>query len=134
MDTRLDPKMMTTVKHMTATSPVKGQRGRSVLELTKELRHINKVKQLCLGQKLLHLTRNKPATITHTKFIQSLFPNDIFLPQKNSLHIPLTYHTVMKSVPMTAFIDCGATECFISQEFIDEHKLGIHKLQDPRLL
>ena len=67
----------------------------------------------------------------------SLYPGrtiDVFLPRKNALHIPLTYHTAMKSTPMTAFIDCGATECFISQEFIDEHKLGMHKLHDPRLL
>ena len=35
---------------------------------------------------------------------------------------------------MTAFINCRATECFISQEFIDAHKLGTRKLHDPRLL
>ena len=58
----------------------------------------------------------------------------MFLPRKNSLRIPLTYHTAMKSTPMTAFIDCGATECFVSQEFIDEHKLGTCKLHDPQLL
>jgi len=40
----------------------------------------------------------------------------------------------MESVPMTAFIDCGATECFVSQEFIDVHKLGMRKLHDPQLL
>ena len=40
----------------------------------------------------------------------------------------------MKSTPMMAFIDCGATECFVNQEFIDEHKLGMRKLNDPRLL
>ena len=40
----------------------------------------------------------------------------------------------MKSVPMIAFIDCGMTECFISQEFIDEHNLGVQQLKDPQLL
>ena len=40
----------------------------------------------------------------------------------------------MKSTLMTAFIDCGATECFVSQKFINAHKLGTRKLHNPRLL
>ena len=69
MDTRPDPKTMTAVKHTMATLPAKGQKGRSMLELVKVLRRMNKVKQLRLGQKFLHLTRNKPITIAHTSFI-----------------------------------------------------------------
>ena len=134
IDTRPDPETMTAAKCTTATLPAKGQKGRTVLELAKELRHMNNIKRLCLGRKLLHLTQNKPAMIARTSFIQSLFLNNVFLPRKNSLHIPLTYHTAMKSTPMTVFIDCGATECFISQEFINAHKLGTRKLYDPRLL
>ena len=44
MDTTSDPMMMTAVKRMMATPLAKGQRGRSVLELAKELRCMNKVK------------------------------------------------------------------------------------------
>ena len=69
MDTRPDPETMIAAKRTTATSPAKGQRGRSMLELVKELRCMNKVKQLRLGQKFLHLTRNRPATIARTSFI-----------------------------------------------------------------
>jgi len=49
MDTQPDPETMIAAKRMTATLPAKGQKGRSMLELTKELRRMNKVKWLCLG-------------------------------------------------------------------------------------
>ena len=30
-----------------------------------------------------------------------------------------------------AFLDCGATECFISQQFIDEHQSGVNLMENP---
>ena len=40
----------------------------------------------------------------------------------------------MKTAELPAFLDSGATECFVSQRFIDKHKLGTRLLTVPRKL
>ena len=50
------------------------------------------------------------------------------------MRIPITLHTAQKKATDIAFLDCGATECFISQRFIDQHKLGVHLMENPRKL
>ena len=46
------------------------------------------------------------------------------------MHIPITLHTTQKTANHLAFLDCGATECFISQHFINQHKLGVKLLEN----
>ena len=58
----------------------------------------------------------------------------MFLPNLNAMRIPVTLHTAQKKANNIAFLDCGATECFISQRFIDQHKLGVHLMENPRKL
>ena len=58
----------------------------------------------------------------------------MFLPNLNAMRIPITLHTAQKKADDIAFLDCGATECFISQRFIDQHKLGVHLMENPRKL
>ena len=58
----------------------------------------------------------------------------MFLPNLNAMRIPITLHTAQKKANDIAFLDCGATECFISQRFIDQHKLGVHLMESPRKL
>jgi hypothetical protein len=60
--------------------------------------------------------------------------SDVFFPQLNAMRIPITLHTAQKKANDIAFLDCGATECFISQQFIDQHKLGVHLMENPRKL
>ena len=60
--------------------------------------------------------------------------SDVFLPNLNAMRIPITLHTAQKKANDIAFLDCGATECFISQRFINEHKLGVHLMENPRKL
>jgi hypothetical protein len=60
--------------------------------------------------------------------------SDVFLPNLNAMQIPITLHTVQKKANDIAFLNCGATECFISQRFIDQHKLGVHLMENPRKL
>ena len=43
-------------------------------------------------------------------------------------------HTAQKKADDIAFLDCGATECFISQRFVDQHKLGVRLMENPRKL
>ena len=48
------------------------------------------------------------------------------------MRVPVTLQTTQKKVPVEAFLDCGANECFISQRFIDEHRLGVRYMKNPR--
>jgi hypothetical protein len=54
---------------------------------------------------LLHLSK--------MAFAQAI-SSDVFLPQLNAMHIPITLHTAQKKANHLTFLDCGATECFIS--------------------
>ena len=38
------------------------------------------------------------------------------------------FYTVLKKVELIAFVDTGATENFISQAFVEEHRLGTKPL------
>ena len=50
----------------------------------------------------------------------------------DAMRVPVTLQTTHKKVPIEAFLDCGATECFVSQRFIDEHRLGVRYMKTPR--
>ena len=50
------------------------------------------------------------------------------------MQIPVSFHTALKTAKLPAFLDSGATECFVSQRFIDTHKLGTRLLNIPRKL
>ena len=50
------------------------------------------------------------------------------------MRIPVSFHTALKMAELLAFLDSGATECFVSQQFIDTHKLGTHLMTVPRKL
>jgi hypothetical protein len=66
-------------------------------------------------------------------FAQAMLSSAV-LPKHNALRILITLHTAQKKADHIAFLDCGATECFISQCFINEHKLGTHLMKNPRRL
>ena len=50
------------------------------------------------------------------------------------MRIPVSFHTALKMAKLSAFLDSGATECFVSQRFIDTHKLGTRLLNTPQKL
>ena len=50
------------------------------------------------------------------------------------MRIPVSFHTALKTAELSAFLDSGATECFVSQRFIDTYKLGTRLLTIPRKL
>ena len=50
------------------------------------------------------------------------------------MRIPVSFHTALKMAELLAFLDSGATECFVSQRFIDKHKLGTHLMTIPQKL
>jgi hypothetical protein len=50
---------------------------------------------------------------------------------RDAMRVPVTLQTTQKKVPVEAFLDCGATECFVSQRFIEEHRLGVRYMKTP---
>ena len=50
----------------------------------------------------------------------------------DAMRVPVTLQTTQKKVPVEAFLDCGANECFVSQQFIEEHRLGVRYMKTPR--
>ena len=44
------------------------------------------------------------------------------------------FYTTLKKVELIAFVDTGATENFISQAFVEEHRIGTKPLWRPKLL
>ena len=60
--------------------------------------------------------------------------SNVFLSNLNAMHIPIILHTTQKKANHIVFLDCGATECFISQRFIDEHQLGVNLMENLRKL
>jgi hypothetical protein len=58
----------------------------------------------------------------------------VFSPEIHSIRIPITLHTAQKKADTLAFLGSGATECFISQKFIDKHRLGVRLMDCPRKL
>ena len=67
-------------------------------------------------------------SLSRTAFTQAVFQSNVFLPKLNALRIPVSFHTALKTAELHAFLDSGATECFVSQRFIDTYKLGTHLL------
>ena len=50
------------------------------------------------------------------------------------MQIPVSFHTALKTAKLLAFLDSGATECFVSQRFIDKYKLGTRLMTIPQKL
>ena len=73
-------------------------------------------------------------SLSRTAFTRAVFQSNVFLLKLNALRIPVSFHTALKTAELSAFLDSGATECFVSQRFIDTHKLGTRLLTMPRKL
>ena len=51
---------------------------------------------------------------------------------RDMMRIPITLQMTQKKVADEAFLDCGASECFVSQRFIKRHRLGVRYMKTPR--
>ena len=47
------------------------------------------------------------------------------------MQIPVSFHTALKTAELFTFLNSGATECFVSQRFIDTHKLRTRLMSVP---
>ena len=73
-------------------------------------------------------------SLSRTAFTQAVFQSNVFLLKLNAMRIPVLFHTALKMAKLSAFLDSGATECFVSQCIIDTHKLGTRLLTVPQKL
>ena len=73
-------------------------------------------------------------SLSRMAFTWAVFQSNVFLLKLNAMRIPVSFHTALKTAELLAFLDSGATECFVSQRFIDKHKLGTRLLTVPRKL
>ena len=73
-------------------------------------------------------------SLSSTAFTRAVFQSNVFLLKLNAMRIPISFHTALKMAKLLAFLDSGATECFVSQWFVDKHKLGTRLLTVPRKL
>ena len=54
-------------------------------------------------------------SLSRMAFTQAVFQSNVFLPKLNAMRIPVSFHTALKMAELSAFLDSGATECFVSQ-------------------
>jgi hypothetical protein len=73
-------------------------------------------------------------SLSRTAFTRAVFQSNVFLPRLNAMRIPVSFHTALKTAELLAFLDSSTTECFVSQRFIDTHKLGTRLMTMPRKL
>ena len=58
-------------------------------------------------------------SLSRMAFTRAVFQSNVFLPRLNAMRISVSFHTALKMADLLAFLDSGATECFVSQRFID---------------
>ena len=73
-------------------------------------------------------------SLSRMAFTWAVFQSNVFLPRLNAMRIPVSFHTALKMAELLTFLDSGATECFVSQQFIDTHKLRTRLMTVPRKL
>ena len=73
-------------------------------------------------------------SLSRMAFTRAVFQSNVFLLKLNAMRIPVLFHTALKTAEISAFLDSGATECFVSQWFIDTYKLSTRLLTIPRKL
>jgi hypothetical protein len=54
-------------------------------------------------------------SLSRMAFTWAVFQSNVFLPRLNAMRIPVSFHTALKMAKLLAFLDSGATECFVSQ-------------------
>ena len=53
-------------------------------------------------------------SLSRTAFTWAVFQSNVFLLKLNAMRIPVSFHTALKMADLSAFLNSGATECFVS--------------------
>ena len=66
--------------------------------------------------------------------LRALFPQAVFIPNQRSIHAPVKFHSRTLHSEVSALIDSGATENFISPKVIDRFNVPTYLLPKPRVI
>ena len=66
--------------------------------------------------------------------LRALFPNAVFKPNQSSVHALVTFHSRTLHSQVSALIDSGATESFISPDLVQHFDIPTHTLRKPRII
>ena len=68
--------------------------------------------------------------------LRALFPNTVFTTRstQNSVHAPITFHSRTLHSQVSALIDSGATENFISPDLIKHFSIPTYKIPRPKVV
>ena len=68
--------------------------------------------------------------------LRALFPNAVFTVRstQNSVHAPVTFHSRMVHSQVSALINSGATENFISPDLIEHFSIPTYKIPRPKVI
>jgi len=64
----------------------------------------------------------------------ALFPQAVFIPNKNSVHALDTFHSQTLHSEVNALIDSGATESFISPDLVEHYQIPTCTIRKPRTI
>ena len=73
-------------------------------------------------------------SLSKMAFTRAVFQSNVFLSRLNAMQITVSFYTALKRAEHLAFLDSEATKSFISQQFIDQYKLGTCHMVIPRQL
>jgi len=66
--------------------------------------------------------------------LRALFPQAVFIPNKNSVHALVTFHSRTLHSEVNALIDSGATESFISPDLVEHYQIPTRTIPKPRTI
>ena len=66
--------------------------------------------------------------------LRALFPNAIFKPNFNSIHAPVTFHFRTLHSKVSALIDSGASENFLSPDLVKHFSIPTYQIPKPKIV
>ena len=66
--------------------------------------------------------------------LRALFPQAVFIPNQRSIHALVKFHSRTLHSEVSALIDSGATESFISPDLVDHFQIPTRTLPKPRTI
>src|SRR5882762_6248788 len=68
------------------------------------------------------------------EMLRALFPNAVFRPNQCAVHALVKFHSRTLHSKVSALIDSGATESFISPDLVRHFYIPTYKLSKPRTI
>ena len=66
--------------------------------------------------------------------LRALFPNAVFKPNFDSVHTPVIFHSRTLHSQVSALIDSGASENFLSPDLVEHFSIPTHQIPKPKIV